>query len=185
MVTTTVSKKKLILIIVLILVVLAGIGVAGWYFLWPKAPAAEQQKQATTVEQATKTAQTAQDLATNGKPEESYALLDAEIEKTSDKPAQAVLYKSKANIARDDKNAGLSEAIKYALEADTANPTSATAAYVGSLYELNKDIPNAIRYYQLAYDREPEVQTASTGKSSGGVSKRPMYQAIIEKLKSE
>ncbi|MFZ2125936.1 MAG: hypothetical protein WAV04_00285 [Candidatus Microsaccharimonas sp.] len=143
--------------IIAIILIAAGT-VTAYVLLRPKdtVEQASQTQPETEAPVINATSQKAQTLAAEGNTKEAYSLLNKEIENTTSGEVKSELYSTKAVIASSDPNAGTDTALEYALQADQAAPTASTAAFVAYLYETKGDIANAIRYYELARDRDAQ-----------------------------
>ena len=78
----------------------------------------------------------------------AYALIDAEIEKTTDNSVKANLISSKASIAVEEKN--LDKALDLSLAAYDVYPSNVTAQRVADKYAILSDKIKALEYYRLA-----------------------------------
>lgn len=102
----------------------------------------------------------AQQMAYTGEYDGAQWLLQEGADNTGDdSAAKSNFYIQKVQLAFD---AGrYDDALKYALEADKAQPTALTAVAVAISAENNGDKAMAAKYYQLAADRTPEDQRQS------------------------
>src|SRR5690606_25692025 len=94
-----------------------------------------------------------QSATASGGTNEGMATVDEELKKTGDKTEQAYLYNMKIALESARTQPDTNRMIEYALEAEKASPTYATAQMLGSLYQQTGQKSEAARYYSLYLER--------------------------------
>jgi tetratricopeptide (TPR) repeat protein len=109
------------------------------------------------------------------------AVLDNELQNTTDAKTKAILLNQKSSLAGSETGGNdYVSALAYAKQADALNPTSESAANIAAIAQSMNDTQQAIQYYQLAMTRIGDPAKAEPMlQSSYGY-----YQQQIEALKS-
>lgn len=141
---TIAKSRKPLLLLGAILVVCLLVGI---FFLYK----ASVQKKHPVIPAHLSVNQQSEYLAYKGDYNGSQKLLAAQIAKTSNKTVKAGLYLQAATIAINAKK--YTDAKKYALSAESLQPTSNTAGVLGDIEAQMGDKAAAKKYYQLAISR--------------------------------
>lgn len=184
------KQKKIIYVATAIVTVL--LIVAASFFVYT---VSQGSKQVTTDDQTRRAAgiPTAADLA-NRQQLDSQALAaakdkgaaggqavyDTQLNATSDKKQQAVIYSQKAAFASSPSGGNdLKSALDYAYKAEGLAPDYGTAILIAQLEESLKDIPNAVKYYKLYLARlNPEAIALNPGDKEA-------YEAKVLELEKQ
>lgn len=161
------SKKSRILLTAGIILILLGVGLGVWWVLThnmtpsmttqtsPSATNTKGDADAALYSLATKT-------ATDKGAAAGQAVLDAQLNKTTDTKEQAIIYGNKASLASSTAGGGnQTTALSYAIKSDSLNPTGDSAEVLAGMYAGSGDKKNAIIYYQKAIDRIGDYNSAS------------------------
>lgn len=187
------SKTVGIVLILLVVAVVGLVAFQAWRLMTQPAAPDETSIDPTSNElvlKASQVATKATNLAETGDYNGAYKIIDDELASAATDGEQYVLIMTKSDLAMNNPDQGINQAIKYAIEADAKTQTYKSAAAVARLYAYANDKPNAIAWYQKTIDRykvelakaQPQTdnrKSSSAGQEDGIVT---YYKTLIDEL---